>query len=142
MFTKVLIANRGEIAVRVIRACREMGISSVAVFSDVDRASMHVRKADEAYPIGPAAASESYLNISKILGVAKLSGADAIHPGYGFLSENAKFAEACAQAGVKFIGPTAASMEMMGSKTRARQAMEAAGVPFVPGTSRGLASVE
>ncbi len=140
MFKKILIANRGEIAVRVIRACREMGISSVAVFSDVDRASLHVRKADEAYHIGPAAAAESYLNFSKILGVAKLSGADAIHPGYGFLSENAKFAQACAEAGIKFIGPTAASMEMMGSKTRARQHMEKAGIPFVPGTSRGLES--
>jgi acetyl-CoA carboxylase biotin carboxylase subunit len=142
MFKKILIANRGEIAVRVIRACRELGITSVAVFSDVDRASLHVRKADEAYHIGPAAAAESYLNIGKILSVAKLSGADAIHPGYGFLSENAKFSQACADAGVKFIGPAAASMEMMGSKTRARQAMEKAGVPFVPGTSRGLDSVE
>ena len=142
MFKKILIANRGEIAVRVIRACRELGITSVAVFSDVDRASLHVRKADEAYHIGPPAAAESYLNFSKILGVAKLSGADAIHPGYGFLSENAKFAEACAEAGVKFIGPTAASMEMMGSKTRARQEMEKAGVPLVPGTARGLDSAE
>jgi acetyl-CoA carboxylase biotin carboxylase subunit len=142
MFKKILIANRGEIAVRVIRACRELGIPSVAVFSDVDRASLHVRKADEAYHIGTAPAGESYLNISKILGVAKLSGADAIHPGYGFLSENAKLAQACAEAGVKFIGPTAASMEMMGSKTRARQAMEKAGVPFVPGTLHGLESLE
>src|SRR5437762_2919701 len=135
-------ACRREIAVRVIRACHEMGIAAVAVYSDVDRASLHVRKADEAYPIGPAAARESYLNIQKILDVAKRSGADAIHPGYGFLSENAKFADACAKAGVKFIGPTASAMEMMGSKTRARQAMEAAGVPFVPGTSRGLESFE
>src|SRR5579885_3196835 len=142
MFKKILIANRGEIAVRVIRACREMGITSVAVFSDVDRAALHVRKADEAYHIGPAAAAESYLNFSKILGVAKISGADAIHPGYGFLSENARFAQACADAGLKFIGPTAASMEMMGSKTRARQHMEIAGVPFVPGTSKGVESVE
>jgi len=140
MFKKILIANRGEIAVRVIRACREMGIASVAVYSDVDRASLHVRKADEAYHIGPAAATESYLNIAKILEVAKRSGAEAIHPGYGFLSENGQFAQACAEAGVKFIGPTAAAMRMMGSKTRARQAMEKAGVPFVPGTSRGLAS--
>ncbi len=142
MFKKILIANRGEIAVRVIRACHEMGIAAVAVYSDVDRASLHVRKADEAYPIGAAAASESYLNIPKILDVAARSGADAIHPGYGFLSENAKFAKACADAGVKFIGPTAAAMDAMSSKTRARQAMERAGVPFVPGTSRGLESVE
>ncbi len=141
MFKKILIANRGEIAVRIIRACRELGIPSVAVFSDVDRAALHVRKADEAYHIGPAAAAESYLNFTKILGVAKLCGADAIHPGYGFLSENAKFAQACADAGIKFIGPSAASMEMMGSKTRARQHMEIAGVPFVPGTTRGLESV-
>jgi acetyl-CoA carboxylase biotin carboxylase subunit len=142
MFKKILIANRGEIAVRVIRACHEMGIDAVAVYSDVDRASLHVRKADEAYPIGAPAASESYLNIQKILDVAARSGADAIHPGYGFLSENAKFARACADAGVKFIGPTAAAMDAMGSKTRARQAMERAGVPFVPGTSRGLESFE
>jgi acetyl-CoA carboxylase biotin carboxylase subunit len=142
MFKKILIANRGEIAVRVIRACHEMGIAAVAVYSDVDRASLHVRKADEAYPIGPAVATQSYLNIEKILDVAKRSGADAIHPGYGFLSENAKFARACADAGVKFIGPTAAAMDAMGSKTRARQAMEKAGVPTVPGTSRGLESFE
>src|SRR5271168_4777504 len=140
MFKKILIANRGEIAVRVLRACHEMGIAAVAVYSDVDRASLHVRKADEAYPIGAAAASESYLNLAKIIDVAKRSRSDAIHPGYGFLSENAKFAQACADAGVKFIGPTPAAMEAMGSKTRARQAMEKAGVPFVPGTSRGVES--
>jgi acetyl-CoA carboxylase biotin carboxylase subunit len=128
--------------VRVIRACRELGIASVAVYSNVDRASLHVRQADEAYHIGPAAATESYLNLTKILDVAKRSRADAIHPGYGFLSENAKFAQACGEAGVKFIGPSPASMEMMGSKTRARQQMEKAGVPFVPGTSRGLESAE
>jgi acetyl-CoA carboxylase biotin carboxylase subunit len=142
MFKKILVANRGEIAVRVIRACRELGITPVAVYSDVDRAALQVRKADEAYPIGPAPAAESYLNIEKILEIAQRSGADAIHPGYGFLAENAKFAQACADAGVKFIGPTARSMEMMGSKTRARQEMEKAGVPFVPGTSRGLESLE
>ena len=142
MFKKILIANRGEIAVRVIRACREMGIATVAVYSDVDRAALHVRKADEAYHIGPGEASESYLRVDKILDVAKRSGAEAIHPGYGFLSENATFAQACADAGVKFIGPTPASMEMMGSKTRARQEMEEAAVPLVPGTSRGLESPE
>src|ERR1700686_1182604 len=142
MFKKNQVANRGEIAVRVIRACGELGMTSVAVYSDVDRASLNVRKADEAYHIGPPAATESYLNIRKILDVAKRSGADAIHPGYGFLSENAKFAQACADAGVKFIGPTPAAMEAMGSKTRARQAVEKAGVPFVPGTSRGVESFE
>jgi acetyl-CoA carboxylase biotin carboxylase subunit len=142
MFKKILIANRGEIAVRVIRACHEMGIAAVVVYSDVDRAALHVRKSDEAYPIGAAAARESYLNIPKILDVAKKSGADAIHPGYGFLSENAQFAQACTDAGVKFIGPTAAAMRAMGSKTKARQAMEKAGVPFVPGTSRGVESLE
>jgi acetyl-CoA carboxylase biotin carboxylase subunit len=140
MFKKILIANRGEIAVRVIRACHEMGIAAVAVYSDVDRASLHVRQADEAYPIGAPAASESYLNTGKILDVAARSGVDAIHPGYGFLSENAKFARACTEAGVKFIGPSAEAMDAMGLKTRARQAMERAGVPFVPGTSRGLES--
>jgi len=138
MFKRVLIANRGEIAVRIIRACREMGIESVVVFSDVDRKALHVRKADYAYHIGRPAASESYLNIEKILDVARRSQAEAIHPGYGFLSENAGFARACAAAGVKFIGPSPESMEMMGSKTRARQNMKRAGVPFVPGSERGL----
>jgi acetyl-CoA carboxylase biotin carboxylase subunit len=138
MFKKILIANRGEIAVRVIRACRELGIRSVAVYSDVDRASLHVIKADEAYCLGPAAATESYLNIARILEVAKRAGADAIHPGYGFLSENAKFARACAGAGVKFIGPTGDAMETMGSKTGARRAMDEAGIPFVPGSLHGL----
>ncbi len=138
MFQKILIANRGEIAVRIIRACREMGIESIAVYSDVDRRAQHVRKADYAYHIGSAAASESYLNIQKILDVAHRSGAQAVHPGYGFLSENARFARACSDAGIKFIGPTAESMEMMGSKTKARQAMKRAGVPFVPGSERGL----
>ena len=142
MFKKILIANRGEIAVRIIRACHELGISTVAVYSDVDRAALHVSKADEAYHIGPAPAAESYLRMDKILDVARRTGTEAIHPGYGFLSENAKFAQACADAGVKFIGPTPASMEMMGSKTRARQAMEKAGVPLVPGTSRALDSAD
>jgi len=142
MFKKILIANRGEIAVRVIRACRELGIRSVAVYSDVDRASLHVIKADEAYYLGPTAATESYLNIARILDVARRAGADAIHPGYGFLSENAKFARACARTGIKFIGPTGDAMETMGSKTGARRAMERAGIPFVPGSLRGLASAE
>jgi len=124
--------------VRIIRACRELGIASVAVFSDVDRPALHVSKADEAYSIGPAAASESYLNIEKIIQVARQSGAEAIHPGYGFLSENSRFARACSDAGIKFIGPPAAAMELMGSKTRARQAMQTAGVPCVPGSTKGL----
>jgi acetyl-CoA carboxylase biotin carboxylase subunit len=141
IFKKILIANRGEIAVRVIRACREMSISTVAVFSDVDRAALHVSKADEAYHIGPAAARESYLNIERILDVAKRSGADAIHPGYGFLSENPEFADACVQAGLKFIGPSAAAMRIMGSKTRAREAADRAGLPRVPGSVHALASV-
>jgi acetyl-CoA carboxylase biotin carboxylase subunit len=138
MFKKILIANRGEIAVRVMRACREMGIASVAVFSDVDRAALHVTQADEAYPIGPAPATESYLNIEKILEVARRSGSGAIHPGYGFLSESSHFAQACADAGIKFIGPPPRAMELMGSKTRARHAMQAAGAPLVPGSTRGL----
>ncbi len=142
MFKKILIANRGEIAVRVLRACRELGIRSAAVYSDVDRSALHVTKADEAYYLGPPTAAESYLNIAKILEVAKRVGADAIHPGYGFLSENPKFARACEEAGIKFIGPTANAMETMGSKTGARRAMEKAGVPFVPGSLRGLSSLE
>ncbi|HXZ80923.1 MAG TPA: acetyl-CoA carboxylase biotin carboxylase subunit [Terriglobales bacterium] len=138
MFKKILVANRGEIAVRVIRACREIGIRSVAVYSDVDRASLHVRKADEAYHIGPPGASESYLNIPKLLEVARHCGAEAIHPGYGFLSENSRFAQACSDAGLKFIGPTAVAMDAMGSKTRARQLMGDAGVPLVPGSRSGM----
>jgi acetyl-CoA carboxylase biotin carboxylase subunit len=141
LFNKILIANRGEIAVRLIRACHELGITAAAVYSEPDRAALHVLKADEAYAIGPAPAAESYLNIDRILETAKHCGADAIHPGYGFLSENAAFAKACGDARIKFIGPSPASIELMGSKTRARQQMEKAGVPFVPGTSRGLESL-
>ncbi|HEV8525358.1 MAG TPA: acetyl-CoA carboxylase biotin carboxylase subunit, partial [Terriglobales bacterium] len=142
MFKKILVANRGEIAVRIMRACRELGVSPVAVYSDVDRAALHVRKADEAYHIGPAPSAQSYLNIPVIIATAKRCGAEAIHPGYGFLSENPQFARACHEAGIKFIGPAPEAMELLGSKTRARQAMEKAGVPFVPGTSRGLESLE
>ncbi|OFW25346.1 MAG: acetyl-CoA carboxylase biotin carboxylase subunit [Acidobacteria bacterium RIFCSPLOWO2_02_FULL_59_13] len=142
MFTKILIANRGEIAVRVMRACREMGIRAVAVFSEVDRKSLHVHKADEAYPIRPAPASESYLRIDKIIAVARQSGAEAIHPGYGFLAENPELARACDEAKITFIGPSAEAMELMGSKTRARQAMMAAGVPVVPGTASGITNLE
>ena len=141
MFKKILVANRGEIAVRVIRACREMGIGTVAIFSEVDRAALHVLRADEAYPVGPATAAESYLRVDKILEVARRSGAEAIHPGYGFLAENPALATACEQAGIILIGPSAASMKLMGSKTLARQAMQAAGVPVVPGTSSGTADL-
>jgi acetyl-CoA carboxylase, biotin carboxylase subunit len=138
---KVLIANRGEIALRVIRACREMGLATVAVYSDVDRGALHVLHADEAYRLGPAPAAESYLRGDLILEVARRVGADAVHPGYGFLSENAEFAEACAVAGVTFVGPPASAMRVLGSKTRARQAADAAAMPRVPGSVTGLADV-
>jgi acetyl-CoA carboxylase biotin carboxylase subunit len=141
-FRKILIANRGEIAVRVIRACREMGLRSVAVYSEVDRAALHVRMADEARLIGPAPSAESYLRVDRIIDAARASGAEAVHPGYGFLSENPALARACDDAGLVFIGPSAASMDLMGSKTRARQAMIAAGVPVVPGTSRPIEGPE
>jgi acetyl-CoA carboxylase biotin carboxylase subunit len=134
-FRKVLVANRGEIAVRVIRALREAGIASVAVYSDVDRASLHVRMADEAAHIGPSPSGESYLRIENILTAAREHGAEAIHPGYGFLSENADFAQACENAGIVFIGPSAESIRRVGSKTRAREIAISAGVPVVPGSS-------
>jgi len=140
VFPSVLIANRGEIAVRIIRTLREMGIRSVAVYSDADRAALHVRKADEAAHIGPASSGESYLNIERILDAARRHKVTAIHPGYGFLSENADFAQACRDAGFIFIGPSPKSIALMGSKTGARRVAKAGGAPIVPGTEEGLAS--
>src|ERR1700721_3406901 len=133
MFRKVLIANRGEIAAREIRTLAEVGISPVAVYSDADRASLHVRMADEAEWVGPAASSESYLRIDRILDAARKHGAEAIHPGYGFLSENAEFAAACESAGLVFIGPSAASIRSMGAKPAARRLAVGAGAPVAPG---------
>jgi len=138
MFRKVLIANRGEIAVRVMRTLREMGIASVAVYSDADRTSLHVRMADEAEHVGPSPSAESYLRIDRIIDAAKKHGAEAIHPGYGFLSENADFAAACEDAGLVFIGPSANSIRLMGSKTAARRSAIAAGAPVVPGTEHAV----
>ena len=138
MFKKVLIANRGEIAVRIIRACEERGIATVAVFSDADRTALHVRYADEAYHVGPSPSRESYLCIDKIIDVARRAGADAIHPGYGFLSENAAFAAACGDAGITFIGPSPDAIEKMGDKATARATVAKRNVPLVPGSEKGL----
>src|SRR3954462_15221234 len=138
MFDKILIANRGEIALRVIRACREMGIASVAVYSDADAKAAHVREADEAVNIGPAPSSESYLKGDVIIAAAKQTGAQAIHPGYGFLSEREWFARAVRDAGLVFVGPPAEAIAAMGSKTAARTLATSAGVPIVPGTTEGL----
>ncbi len=142
MFRKVLIANRGEIAVRILRACQERGIATVAVYSDPDRTALHVRSADEAYHIGPAPSLESYLRIDKIIDAARRSGADAIHPGYGFLAENAEFAAACADAGITFIGPSPEAIEKMGDKITARQTVAKRGVRLVPGSEPGLGDEE
>ena len=142
MFQKILIANRGEIALRVIRACRELGIRTVAVYSEADRESLHVRWADEDVCIGPPSARESYLNVPRILAAAEITGADAIHPGYGFLAENAEFAEICDRSNITFIGPTADQIRSMGDKAVARKTMQAVGVPTVPGSPGAVETVE
>src|SRR5262245_386101 len=133
MFKKVLIANRGEIAVRIMATCHEMGIQTVAVYSDVDRHAMHLREADEAYPIGAGPATQSYLRIEQIIDVARRSGAEAIHPGYGFLSEQVEFVEACEHAGIIFVGPPAPAMRLMGSKIAAKQLAQSVDAPTIPG---------
>ncbi|MCP5142361.1 MAG: acetyl-CoA carboxylase biotin carboxylase subunit [Chromatiales bacterium] len=141
MFDKILIANRGEIAVRIVRACAEMGITSVAIFTDADRHALHVKKADEAYNIGPDSVA-GYLNVHRIVNLAIATGCDALHPGYGFLSENPLLAKACAERGIRFIGPSAEVIHAMGDKTEARRSMQAAGVPVTPGTDGNLASLD
>lgn len=142
MFNKILIANRGEIALRIIRTCKEMGIKTVAVYSTADKNSLHVRFADEAVCIGPPPSSESYLNIPTILSVAELTNADAIHPGYGFLAENSKFAKLCEEHNIKFIGPSAQMIDQMGDKSNAKKTMRTAGVPTIPGSEGLLESIE
>ncbi|HMA81256.1 MAG TPA: biotin carboxylase N-terminal domain-containing protein, partial [Candidatus Binatia bacterium] len=142
MFKRILIANRGEIAVRIARACRELDIETVAVYSEADRESLHVKYADYAYLIGPAPSTQSYLAIDRIIDVCKKSRAEAVHPGYGFLAENAAFAQRCKEAGVVFIGPSPQVIDQMGDKVKARQIMKAAGVPVVPGSDGILTSEE
>src|ERR1041384_5912585 len=142
MFKKILVANRGEIALRVIRACRELEIETVAVYSEADRESLHVRFADDDVCIGPAPARESYLNIPRIIAAAEIAGADAIHPGYGFLAENAEFADICAASKIAFIGPTADQIRVMGDKAAARKAMSGVGGPIEPGTPGPVDDVE
>src|SRR3954453_371930 len=142
MFKKVLVANRGEIAIRVMRTLEEMGIASVAVYSKLDRDALHVQRADEAYLLGGPTAAESYLNIDKLIEVVKQSGAEAVHPGYGFLAENATFAKRLEDEGIVFIGPPASAIDAMGSKTNARDLMKKAGVPITPGTPEPVPDVE
>jgi acetyl-CoA carboxylase biotin carboxylase subunit len=140
MFKKILIANRGEIAVRIIRACNEMGIQTVAVYSEIDKNALHTQMADEAVCIGPAKSADSYLNMQNILSATVLTGAEAIHPGFGFLSENSKFAQMCEECNIKFIGPDSKNMDNMGNKVKAREIMKNAGVPVVPGSDGAVAS--
>src|SRR3990172_7074779 len=142
MFTKVLVANRGEIALRVIRACRELGLQTVAVYSEADRESLHVRFADDDVCIGPAPSRQSYLNIARIIAAAEITGADAIHPGYGFLAENAEFAEICKASNITFIGPTGEQIRQMGDKATAKGLAQEAGIPTVPGPPGTVADEE
>ena len=140
MIKKLLIANRGEIALRIVRACRELGIGAVAVYSEADRNSLHVRHADEAYPIGPPPAQQSYLNGERIIETARKAGADAVHPGYGFLAENAAFAQACVDAGLVWVGPPPHLIASLGDKVQARNLMKEAGIPVVPGSEEATSS--
>src|SRR5215212_1547846 len=142
MIRKVLIANRGEIALRIVRACADVGVKSVTVFSEADRTALHVRASDEAYPIGPSPSSDSYLRIDKLIDVARKAGADAVHPGYGFLAENAEFADAVIDAGLTWIGPSPDSMRRLGDKLSARRLAQQAGVPIVPGSDVSLENFE
>src|SRR5436853_7798361 len=142
MFEKVLVANRGEIAIRVMRTLREMGIASVAVYSEADREALHVRRADEAFLLGPGPATESYLKIDKLIQVAQEAGAEAIHPGYGFLAENPNLARACDEAGIVWIGPPATAIEAKGSTAGARELMKEAGIPIIPGTTEPVPDVD